>query len=570
MGGGGARRIGVRPEVGSNRWTGVIGGGLSLLLRRRARRLGDLSYWARETGAVQRRELRGLLSAARGTAFGREAGFGSLLRHEGADLERAFRESVAPAGYESFRGRLSRMREDAEPDVLWPGIVYDWAQTSGTTGGEKYIPVSREMLRSNRKAGFDIFAHSMRAGVPLGRIFGGKMVFLGGSTDVSVNEHGVRTGDLSGLATGLIRWPLTEVYLPGSGIALESHWPTKVEKLVDRCLREDVRFFSGMASWSLLVFERLVERARELGVVGRNGVLRDVWPNLTTFVHGGVRYGPFDPSVRRVWSGRGDVGDARADVPHRLEVYPASEGFVAMQDTAGDPGLRLLVDHGVYYEFLPAEEVDPERPDEIDAGVRAFGAHEVEKGVRYVVCMTTCAGLWRYVIGDLVEFDTVPPEGPARLRIVGRHRHFMNAFGENLISENIEDAAVAAREAVELELGEFTAGPVYPSGGREGGLELVVEVRGSGDIEEQRLRAFGGAFDAALRKISVDYDTKRTDSVGMGEPVVTVVGEGVFSGWMASRGKLGGQNKVPRVANHREFVDGLREAGGVGEGATGA
>ena len=518
----------------------MIGAGLGLKVSSRAARLSDLRWWGANAGALQTRVLRGLLAKAAGTEVGRAHRFGMLATQDDARMIAGYRDAIAPADYEAWRPRLNRMREQAEPDVTWPGVVMDWAQTSGTTGGQKYIPVSKEMMRSNYRAAMDIFAHAKRFGVSLPEVFAGRLFFLGGSTALSVSAKGVRTGDLSGLVTPLIRWPISEVYSPGPRIALMDHWPSKIEAMAKLALGQDVRFVSGMASWSLVMFQRVVELAQESG----RGVksLREVWPNFRLFVHGGVKYAPFDPRVREAWS-----GDPRVDVPCRLEVYPASEGFIAVQDTAGDPGLRLHTDMDVAYEFVPLEEIDSPNP-------RAFFCDEVEKGQRYVVTMSTCAGLWRYVIGDVVVFDTIPPDGPPRLRIVGRHRHFINAFGENLIVEDIERAVVAARDEMGARIGEFTAGPVYPGEGRRAGLELVCEAE---DLIAERLEHFRERFDAALRTINVDYDTKRTGDVGMAPAQVRVLPMRAFHRWMESRGRLGGQNKVPRCANHREYLDGL-------------
>lgn len=535
----------------SGSWTGLIGVGLMAALHRRRRLLGNRAWWAANAGRVQDDLLEHLLTRAAGTEFGRSHGFANLAKLPADQRRRAYRQAVPIGDYEAFRTLMARMREGGEPDVTWPGLVMDWAQTSGTTGGQKYIPVSADMMAANRKAAFDIFCHASnftgpgsRVSVP--RLFGGKMLFLGGSTNLDTNEHGIRTGDLSGLVTPLIRWPLTEVYAPGKEIALMSDWPSKIDAMANECAQQDIRFISGMASWSLVLFEKVLELARQRD--GSVRCLRDVWPNLALFVHGGVRYPPFDPRVRLAWS-----GDASVDVPHRLEVYPASEGFLAMQDVAGEPGLRLNMDHGVYYEFVPVERMN-------DANPPAFSCDEVEPGVRYVVTMTTCAGLWRYIIGDVVVFDTVPPDGPPRLRIVGRHRHFVNAFGENLIVEEIETAVVAARDAVGGIIGEFTAGPVYPTDRRQAGLELVIEW--PGEVGE-KVAAFRQAFDAALKKVNVDYEIKRTGDRGMGMATVTTVPPGTIHDWMFSRGRLGGQNKCPRCANHREFVDGVRRQAGL-------
>jgi hypothetical protein len=385
-------------------------------------------------------------------------------------------------------------------------------------------------------------------------LLSGKALFLGGSTDLETNAHGIKTGDLSGLVTPMIRWPLSSIYLPGREIALMSRWPEKIDAMARVSVNEDVRMISGMPSWMLVLFERVMQIAREQG--RRAECLRDVWPNLQLIVHGGVKYAPFDPRVRAVWSGSSDG----PDVPHRLELYPASEGFVAMQDEPGAPGLRLLTDIGNFYEFVPLERVH-------DADPPAMAAWEVEKGQRYVVCMSTCAGFWRYVLGDVVEFDSVPSrpdgtggDGPARLRIVGRHRHFVNAFGENLIVEHIENAVAQAARASGLVVGEFTAAPVYPGqdatgAPRRAGLELVVEM--GPEAGERALSAFAESFDAALKAQNVDYTTKRTDNLGMGAPRITPIAPSTIHRWMEQRGKLGGQHKCPRCANHREYVEGI-------------
>jgi hypothetical protein len=452
---------------------------------------------------------------------------------------------VPVADWYRFKDWIGRRREGGEPGVLWPGLVRDFAQTSGTTAGDKYIPVSGEMLRSNYRAALDIFANLSRLGVSLPRLLSGKCLFLGGSTDVAVNEHGVRTGDLSGLVMPLIRWPLSALYLPGREIALMSDWPAKIDAMARRCVGEDVRMINGMPSWASVLFERV------LAMSGAS-CIRELWPNLEVFVHGGVRYGPFGPRVRQFWSGDPE-GD---DIPTRLELYPASEGFIAVQDRpnepgGGQPGLRLNADIGLFYEFVPLESIDESDPP-------AFAPDEVEKGQRYVVVLSTCAGLWRYVLGDVVEFETVPAradarggDGPARLRIVGRHRHFINAFGENLIVEHIEEAVAAAAREAGVVVGEFTAAPVYPGPGRRAGLELAVEVQGGGG----RMGAFAEAFDRALKRVNVDYTTKRTSDLGMGPPTVRPLPVGTFHRWLASKGKLGGQHKCPRCANHREIIE---------------
>ncbi len=530
-------------------WTGLIGLGLRGLVRRRASLLCQDKWWARNARRMQLAQLRALLARAAGTEIGRRCGFRRLSSLPDELLARSYRRAIPLADYEHCRQMLERMKDGGEPDIAWPGVVRDWVQTSGTTSGQKYIPVTPEMMRSNVRAAIDIFAHAHRFGCSLPRLLSGKSLFLGGSTSLTVTPAGTRVGDLSGLATAQIRWPLAATYLPGQEIALMDDWPAKIDAMAVHCLRQDVRMVSGMASWSLVLFERILDLARKGPPPLRYAkCLRDIWPNLTLFVHGGVKYAPFDPRVRQAWS-----AEEADDIAVRLEVYPASEGFIAVQDRRDDPGLRLHTDNGVFFEFVPLEEID--RPD-----AKAFLCDEVERGQRYVVVMSTNAGLWRYIIGDVVEFDTIPGEGrgagPPRLRIVGRHRHFINAFGENLIVEDIERAVVSARDASGLPVGEFSAAPVYPGPGRRSGVELIFEID-DGACDPGRFQQFALEFDKALRRGSVDYDTKRTGDLGMGPPTISPVPPGTFHRWMAQRGRLGGQNKTPRCANHREYVEAI-------------
>ncbi|MFZ4574159.1 MAG: GH3 family domain-containing protein [Phycisphaerales bacterium] len=530
--------------------TSLVGFGMRAYLSGRIRLLSDTRHWQRNSAGIQVSQLRQLLTSASGTEYGRQNKFARLAELPSDELVAAYREQVPIRDWYACRDMIARMREGGERDVLWPGLVRDFAQTSGTTAGDKFIPVSKEMLRSNFLASLDIFANLHRFGVSLPGLLSGKSLFLGGSTKLETNEHGIRTGDLSGIVTPLIRWPLTQIYLPGAEIALMSNWPAKIEAMAERCLREDVRMVSGMCSWGLILFEKVIELARAKRPDVRT--IRDVWPNFTVFVHGGVKYTPFDPRVRQAYSGSPD-GD---DVPSRLELYPASEGFIAMQDVRGDPGLRLLTDIGNFIEFVPLESIDDPNPP-------AFTCETVEKGQRYVVVLSTCAGMWRYVLGDVVEFDTIPDrapsagggggDGPCRMRIVGRHRHFVNAFGENLIVEHVENAVAHAARAAGVIVGEFTAAPVYPGEGRRAGLELAVE--GERAPGPAAAAAFSEAFDASLKAQNVDYTTKRTDGLGMAAPTVTWLPLGAFHRWMESRGKLGGQHKCPRCANSRDILD---------------
>ena len=567
------------PRAFRNRWTSLVGVGLQARVSGRSRRLGETHFWARNTARLQREQLRRLLQTAKGTRFGRGHGFARLAACSDEEIVPAYRAQVPVADYSAYRAMIDEMREGGEPDVLWPGLVMDYAQTSGTTAGDKFIPVTAQMMRSNYLAALDIFAHAQRFGVSLPFVCGGKVLFLGGSSDLSSNRHGVRTGDLSGIVTPLIKWPISEIYAPGKQIALMTHWPSKIEAMARQALDMDIRMINGMPSWALVLMDRVLELARARGQIGPGEGIDRVWPNLTLFVHGGVKYAPFESRVRQRYSSGGEG----ADIPFRLELYPASEGFIAMQDTRFDPGLRLLSDIGNFYEFVPLDEIDDALQGRTASGRgRAFTCEQVEPGVRYVVTMSTCAGLYRYVIGDVVEFDSAPTDlngrggwggvggrgggagngpGPSRLRIVGRHRHFINAFGENLIVEHIENAVSSAAAATGLTVGEFTAAPVYPTPATRPGLELAIEFAEGSAIHTGNgasLAAFALAFDQSLKAQNVDYTTKRTDDLGMVPPTITPLPPGTIHRWMQSRGKLGGQHKCPRCANHREVIDAVR------------
>lgn len=529
------------------RWTALVGAGLHAKVASRARKLADRRRWARASGRIQIEQMTELLREAAGTRFGRAHDFARIAEiSDPRDRVAAYRSTVPIADWYAFVDDIRDMREGGVPDVLWPGLVKHFAQTSGTTAGDKFIPLSQPMFRSNYRASLDIFAHMLNRGVSLTRVMSGRCLFLGGSSDLSYNEHGVATGDLSGLVTPLIKWPLSAIYSPGPKIALMDDWPAKIEAMAELTSRQDIRFISGMPSWALVLMNRVMKMAGA-------SCVREVWPNLEVFVHGGVRYDPFGARIARAYS-----GDPNIDIPERLELYPASEAFVAIQDDRAEPYLRLLVDNGVFFEFVPREQIDDPNPE-------AFGCWEVEPGQQYVVVLTTCAGLWRYVLGDVVEFHEVPTldgsGGPARLRIVGRHRHFINAFGENLIAEHIEDGVTAACAATGLVVGEFTAAPVYPDadGGRRAGLELAVEFERP--PTEPELAAFTEAFDEGVKAVNVDYTTKRTAGLGMGEPTVTPLAMGTFHRWLEAKGKLGGQHKCPRCANTRETLESITSAG---------
>lgn len=487
----------------------------------------------RPPAEMQERQLLALLRRAAGTRFGREHGFAAIRDVAG------FRDRVPLRRYEDFWTGYWQAAFPHLGGVSWPGAIPFLAATSGTTTGvTKYIPVSRAMLRSNTRAAFEVFVHHL-AHRPASRVFGGRNFMLGGSTALVEQAPGVLSGDLSGIARRAVpRW-LGGLAFPPEELALMSDWERKVEALIDASLAADIRSIAGTASWLLLFLERLAARHPD-----RPARLASFYPNLDLVVHGGVDFRPY----RRRYEAWLEGGHAEL-----REVYAASEGFLAVADRGSGEGLRLILDTGIFYEFVPVEELGAARP------VRHWVA-EIETGVNYAVVMSTCAGLWAYVLGDTVRFvDRDPP----RLLITGRTAQTLSAFGEHLIVEEIERAVSGAADALGLTVTDYSVGAVHPeeTAGPErpgpGGHLFVVEFA-DGVPGPATLARFGSLVDEGLAALNADYRDHRAGGFGMAPPQVEPLPPGSFAAWMRARGKLGGQNKVPRILNDPALLESLR------------
>lgn len=501
----------------------LLGPALTLYTKR-------LDRWLRRAAedpqAAQQHQLRDLLARARQTSFGREHHFSKIQTHE------EFARAVPIRDYVAMLPWVERMLA-GQADVSWPGKVTYFAQTSGTTAGDKRIPVTADMQASNGRAALSIFAFYGRRG--RGRItqmLDGKLLFLGGSTTMTPTNAGGWIGDLSGIASRQIHWPLTTRYEPGKDIAIIDDWEEKIRRVVERCGPMDVRFITGMPSWCKVLFDHL---CRQRGVDPHGG-MSEIWPNLKLFVHGGVNFGPYRPTFAEYFAPDHGL--------EYLEVYPASEGFIAIQAEAGQPAMELLTDNGLFYEFVPLD-----RWGDDDAPRLTLG--QVEVGVPYSVVLSTNAGLWAYDIGDVVEFVSTDPP---RIVFAGRNKHFINAFGENIIGQDCTRAIAHAARVTGASVAEFTAGPIYPGPDRpRGAHEYVIEFKDRpADME-----TFAEALDVQLQAGCVDYAVKRKGDMGMTRAEVTPVPEGTFYRWMKQRGKLGGQNKVPVCSNDRDFIEGI-------------
>ena len=488
---------------------------------------------AREPIVTQERALLALVAHARRTVIGRQHGFDDIRTV--ADYQRR----VPLRDYLETKRLLDRAFA-GEQDVTWPGRSRYWVKTSGTTAGDKVLPVTREAFAAHRRGGWDaLLMAAERVGARA--LLGGPMLFLGGCTRLAPMGDGCLVGDLSGLVMRRLPPGIRGRYSPGPDVSSIADWETRIEAVAEVIARQDLRLISGMPSWMLILFERVAR------LEGPRRPLGERWPNLGVFVHGGVSFAPYR-----------SIFDERVGRPlERVEVYPASEGFVALQ-TERSGGLSLMLDYGLFYEFVPFEDLRSATP-------RRHTVADVALDRPYAVALTSPAGLWSYLLGDLVRFTA---RDPLRLEIIGRTRHFVNAFGENVIVEEVERAIVEACRRTGARVREFTVAPRYADGVETRGRhEWLVEFV---DLPRGPLEAFTRLLDETVQQLNTDYRTKRTGDVGMLPPRLVPLPPGTFYLWMGTRGKLGGQNKIPRVTNDRAVAGALLRTAGLPDTAPSA
>lgn len=492
-------------------------------------RFRSASLAAQTPSEAQERLLLGLVNRAKDTVFGRQHSFAKIKSVA------EYQTQVPLRRYEQFWKEYLEFSFPRLDNILWPGLIPFYSLSSGTSSGTtKYIPCSHQMLKSMRLAALDILAFHL-ANHPGSDVLGGRSFVLGGSTELRVEAPGVLSGDLSGITAATVPWWAKGAYFPPPNLALLKDWNEKIDILARRSLNEDIRMISGVPSWLLIFFERAAD------IAGLDSIdLDKLYPRLRLLVHGGVSFAPYRDRFNAL------RGSSQAEF---REVYPASEGFLAIGDRRErDEGLRLLLDRGVFFEFIPVDELSSNNP------TRHWIAN-IEPNVQYAVVLSTCAGLWSYILGDTVRFtDNHPP----RLIVSGRTSYFLSAFGEHLIGEEIEDAVTSACSQQGLQLVDFAVGAYFPRVNGELGRHIFF-------IEGDRMlnanytalaRELSAIIDARLSTRNEDYEAHRRDNTGMDAPEIRLVKAGAFAHWMESRGKLGGQNKVPRVINNHElFVD---------------
>jgi hypothetical protein len=478
--------------------------------------------------AVQQGELLRLVRRARSTKFGRDHNFSAIRDVTG------FQESVPLRRYEDFWAEYWKAGFPRLTDCSWPGKIPYFAVTSGTTTGvTKYIPCSREMVNANGRAAQDILVHHL-ANRPTSRILSGKTFMLGGSTDLHEEAPGIRSGDLSGIEVNEVPWWARPYVFPPRDLALLTDWDEKIDRIARLSLDEDIRTISGTPSWLLIFFDKLAELRPDV-----DQRIVNFYPRLELLVHGGVDFKPYASRFAELLEG------SRAEL---REVYPASEGFIAIADRGQGEGLRLIVDNGIFYEFVPVEELDDEAP------TRHWIAN-VETGVDYAVVLSTCAGAFAYILGDTVRFvETDPP----RILVTGRISYLLSGFGEHLIAEEIEEAVAFAADQIDAAVADYCVAPVYPErAGAKGGHHYVVEFADERP-GPKRIAAFRDALDRRLLDLNADYKAHRAEDYGLRPPDVEPVAPGTFRAWMKRRGQLGGQHKVPRIINDPELFANLK------------
>jgi hypothetical protein len=389
------------------------------------------------------------------------------------------------------------------------------------------------MVRSNKRAGLDILVHHLICR-PNSRVLAGRCFMLGGSTALLRLAPGVLSGDLSGIAGNEAPWWARLRYFPPRSLETIADWEEKIARLAPVSLHEDITAFGGTPSWMLLFIDKLAQLRPD-----RPRRLASFYPNLELLVHGGVSFAPYRPVFAELLEG------SRAET---REVYPASEGFIAIADRGDGEGLRLICDNGLFFEFVPVEELDRPNP-------RRHWVATLEMGVNYAVVLSSCAGLWAYIIGDTVRFvDRTPP----RLLVTGRTSYALSAFGEHLIGEEIEAAVAAAAATIDARVSDFSVGAVFPQRqGEPGGHLFIIECI-DGIPQPAQVERFAAAIDSRLSVANDDYRVHRASNYGMAAPRVHAVAPGTFAAWMKSRGKLGGQNKVPRIINDPDLFGQLR------------
>lgn len=469
---------------------------------------------------TQDKVLEYLIKNGENTYFGQQFNF-QLIKNKDD-----FRNRIPVFRYENLRPYLDMIIKEKKQNILWNKPVKWFAMSSGTTEDRsKYIPVTHEsLIKGHYKCGQQMLSIYSQAN-PNTRLFGGKTLILGGSKQINNIGEGIFTGDISAiLIKNVYSW--ARFKQTPQKISLLPDWESKLKALTEYAIKNDIRAFMGVPSWLLILLKKIkTESGKEL---------TDLWPNLEVFFHGGVAFTPFEDQYKKL-----------IDKSNMLywQTYNASEGYFGVQLSKDSKDMLLMLDNNIYYEFIPMSEWDEENP-------RTLTLDEVEVNQNYALVISTNGGLWRYMIGDTITFSST---NPYLFRITGRTKSFINAFGEEIIIDNAEKALAEACRKTNAEITEYTAAPIYFGENNSGAHEWLIEFSKEPDV----MANFIIALDESLKKTNSDYEAKRSYNLSLGLPIVKSLPEGLFSRYLASQGKLGGQNKVPRLSNNRDYIERL-------------
>ncbi|MFA5820162.1 MAG: GH3 auxin-responsive promoter family protein [Bacteroidales bacterium] len=491
------------------------------------KRINQIELFKKYPFETQQETLYQLLAKAALTEWGRKFSYSSITSI------REYQSRFPVQTYEDIIPYVDRLRK-GETNLLWPGEIRWFAKSSGTTTTKsKFIPMSCEALEDcHYRAAKDILAiYTMQR--PGTRIFSGKSLTLGGSHKMNPFSNDSLYGDLSAILIENAPFWVEIIRTPKQKIALLEDFEEKLELITKSTINENVTNISGVPSWYLVLIKQI------LAYTGKSNLL-DVWPNLEVFFHGGISFAPYREQYKKLING---------DQMNYMETYNASEGFFGIQDDPVRSDMLLMLDYGIFYEFIPADKIDSNFPPVYTIG-------EVEKGVNYAIIISTNGGLWRYMMGDTIVFTCLNPH---RLKISGRTKHFINVFGEEVIIDNADKALESACKSTGAVISEYTAGPVFMNISSKGSHEWIIEF----EKEPADFGKFIESLDNSLKSVNSDYEAKRYKDLNLVIPVVRSVPEGTFNKWLKANNKFGGQNKVPRLSNSREYIEDLYVIAGI-------
>lgn len=491
----------------------------SLITWRMKKRFHQMELFLKFPHEVQGDCLSNLLKTASNTEWGRRYDFESINSYN------EFKNRIPLQTYESIKPDIFRAKK-GEKNIMWPSDIKWFAQSSGTTEDKsKFIPVSEESLFDcHYKAGKDMLSLYCNWHEDT-QVFTGKTVLMGGSSQMDPNVNGSIVGDLSAILISNLPFWVTRQQAPSNDVALMGNWEVKIERMAEEIIKEKITSITGVPSWTQILFERVLQKT------GAND-LNEVWPKLEMYIHGAVNFDPFKERFKQL-----------APKLNYLEIFNASEGFFGIQYEKDVSDFLLMLDYGIFYEFIPKDQWEREDP-------KVLSLESVQTDEEYAMVISTNAGLWRYQLGDTIMFTSIDPY---RLRITGRTKHFMNAFGEEVVIDNAIKAIKIACDKTNSVINEWTAAPSYLRENQNGFHEWLIEF----DKEPKDLNSFRLFLDDALKSLNSDYEAKRFNNMILGMPNVKSVPKGTFYKWLKSKNKLGGQHKVPRLNNDRKYVEGV-------------